>query len=140
MVTPTEAKIDIEIKNFNYINNSSQIALYTKLKSDKEYEEEDETEDEENEYAEDEKEVKTTSNGYTGIFTWAEKAEVDGVSKEVLTSDIEEDDEKYEKIYLKEYLSIFTKIQKNPEEYRFHPNLMAKLINKIKFQQSFNFL
>ena len=99
MIAPTEAKIDIIIENFNYINDSSQLALYIKLQSE-EYEEEDETEDEDEGYGEDEKGVKTKGD-IEGIFTWADTADVDGVSQPVLVNAKETDheDEDGEKIY-----------------------------------------
>ena len=46
LITPTEAKIDIEINNFNYNDDNSQLALYVKLTSEIDYEKEDDTPDE----------------------------------------------------------------------------------------------
>jgi len=102
LITPVKAKIDLEITNFNFLNDSSQIALYTKLESGEDYEDEDHTEDEKEGYATGEKGVLTRSEAYTGIFTWKENATIDGVSKEVLTSAIEvdDDDESEQKFYL----------------------------------------
>ncbi len=104
-ITPTEVKIDIEINNFNYLNDSSQIALKTKLESEVDYDEEDETEDEKEGYNEDEDEegTKTEVNGEIGFFTWKDTAMVDGnetpvLSSGIVTTDNEDDGE--QKIYL----------------------------------------
>jgi hypothetical protein len=102
LITPSETKIDIEINNYNYLNGSSQLALYTKLESEVEYEMEEETEDEELGYAEDESSTYTMINSHVGFFSWKENATIDGVSKGVLVSQIEDDDiePNEEKIYL----------------------------------------
>ncbi|MFX1549525.1 MAG: hypothetical protein ACFFB9_04145 [Promethearchaeota archaeon] len=102
LITPSETKIDIEINNYNYLNDSSQLALYTKLESEVEYKMENETEDEYLGYAEDESSTFTTMNSYVGFFSWKENATVDGVSKSVLVSQIKDDDSEpgEQKIYL----------------------------------------
>jgi len=102
LITPVQSKIDIEISNFAYINSSSQLALYTSLESENEYEEEEDTEDEIREYATNEKGVISEMNNFTGIFTWKNNATIDGISKEVLTSDLNIDDydEDEQKVYL----------------------------------------
>jgi len=102
LLTPTALKIDIEIDNFNYFDNNSQLALYVKLGADSEYETDEETEDEEEGYASEESGVKTGNNNYVGFFTWEENATIDGVSKQVLSSTIEVDDEDEleQKLYL----------------------------------------
>ncbi len=102
LVTPTQTKIDIEITDFDYINDSSQLALYVKLESEIDYEEEEETGDEKEGYAENEAGVITKSNGYSGIFTWQENATIDDVSMNVLanTLDVDDDDEIEQKLVL----------------------------------------
>lgn len=106
IISPTEAKIDIIINNFNYLNNTSQLALYIKLESEEEYEEvedddDDDDEIDDDEIDDDEESVKTEDGDYTGFFSWADTAIIDGVAKPVLsnskTTDHEDDDE--EKIY-----------------------------------------
>ncbi|KKM18626.1 hypothetical protein LCGC14_1663790 [marine sediment metagenome] len=92
LITPNQIKINFEITNFPYLNGNSQLALYAKLESELEFEEEDDTEDEENGFAENEQGLITTINQYTGIFTWQENATIDGISKKVLVSSIETDD------------------------------------------------
>lgn len=103
-ITPTQSKIDIEITNFNYLNDSSQLALYTRIESENDHEEEDddETEDEEEGRAENEDGVKTSKGEYSGIFTWAENAEVDGETKAVIVSNLMSDDldEDEQKLYI----------------------------------------
>jgi len=101
-IKPTQTKIDIEITDFNYISGSSQLALYTKLESELEYEEDEHTENEEEGHASDEKGVIASNTDYAGFFTWTENATIDGVSKKVLGSPIEvdDDDENEQKLYL----------------------------------------
>ena len=98
LITPTQVKIDIEITNFNYVDDSSQLALITELRSetenDAEYEERDETIDEKAGIATDgEKEVFINNDIYTGVFSWKETALVDGVEMPVLTNRLEVDEE-----------------------------------------------
>ncbi|MFX1378633.1 MAG: hypothetical protein ACFFA4_06030 [Promethearchaeota archaeon] len=102
LITPTETKIDIEINNYNYVNDSSQLALYTKLESEVNYKMDDKTEDETSGYAEDESSAFTMQNSFIGFFSWKENATIDGVSKNVLVSQIEDDDfePNEQKIYL----------------------------------------
>lgn len=89
LVAPTQIKIDIEITNYDYIEDNSQLALYTKLFSEEFYEEKEETEDEKGGNAENEKEVFTNNEEYTGIFSWKETAMIDGVEMPVLTNELE---------------------------------------------------
>lgn len=102
LITPIQSKIDIEISNYTYINSSSQLALYTSLESENDYEEEEVTEDEIREYAINENGLIFEMNNFTGIFTWKNNATIDGISKEVLTSDLDIDDydEDEQKVYL----------------------------------------
>jgi len=101
-IKPTQTKIDIEITDFNYINGSSQLALYTRLESEVEYGEDEHTENEEEGHASDEKGVIASNNGYAGFFTWTENATIDGISKRVLGSPIQVDDDDVneQKLYL----------------------------------------
>jgi len=92
LITPSETKIDIEIDNFNYLNQNSRLALYTKLESGIDYEEHEDTEDEENEYDDNEAGVFTSNNTNVGFFTWKKNATIDGISQAVLISDIEDDE------------------------------------------------
>lgn len=94
LISPTQIKIDIEISNFNYTNDNSQLALYTKLFSEGLYDEREETEDEKEGYATEEKEVFTKNEVYTGIFSWKETAIIDGVEMPVLTNELEVECEK----------------------------------------------
>ncbi len=102
LITPVQMKLDIEITNFDYQNISSQLALYTSIESELDYEEEEDTEDEIREYATNEKGVISEINNFTGIFTWKNNATIDGISREVKTSDIDVDDydEDEQKLYL----------------------------------------
>jgi hypothetical protein len=102
LITPTQVKIDVEILNFTYINESSNLALYTKLESETNYEYEEITEDETNNYAENEHGVITSFEGRTGFLTWKRFAIIDEISHDVPISDIMLDDhnEDDQKIYL----------------------------------------
>lgn len=92
LITPSKPKIDIEIKNFNFLNSSSKLALDIRLESDQSYEELETTEDEEKGYAFNEKAVSTINNSFTGIFSWNENATIDGISSRVIASNLELDD------------------------------------------------
>ena len=101
-IKPTQTKIDIEITDFNYIDGSSQLALYTKLESEIEYEEDEHTENEDDGKATEEKEVIISTTDFAGFFSWAENAMVDGISKVISASNIQvdDDDENEQKMYL----------------------------------------
>ncbi|MFX0030873.1 MAG: hypothetical protein ACFE8B_16790, partial [Candidatus Hermodarchaeota archaeon] len=92
LITPSKPKIDIEINNFNFLNSSSRLALDLRLESEFSYEEHEITEDEEKGYAFNEKEVSTTNNNFTGIFSWNENATVDGSLSQVIASSLEFED------------------------------------------------
>ncbi len=92
LITPNQIKINIEINNFVYLNSNSYLALYTKLESEVNFEEEDETEDEREGYAENERGVITKVNQFTGIFTWQKNATIDGISRKVFSNSIETED------------------------------------------------
>ncbi|MFX1455238.1 MAG: hypothetical protein ACFFDB_07660 [Promethearchaeota archaeon] len=102
IITPNQAKINIEITDFNFLNNNSKLALYTKLNSELDFVDDNETEDEKEGYASNERGVSTTINKYTGYFSWKENATVDNVSKEVLISILEADehDANEQRIYI----------------------------------------
>jgi hypothetical protein len=94
ILTPTQVKIDIEILNFTYWNDNSQLALYTKLESDYEVEEEEQTEDERLGFspAASESGLQSEMNGFMAGFTWAEQADVDGIMKDVFVTSLDSDD------------------------------------------------
>ncbi len=93
LVTPTQMKIDIEIISFPYINGTSDLALYVQLSSESEYGVEENTHDEQSGYASGESEVETSSGGsYTGIFSWATTATIDGTTTNVATTSLATDD------------------------------------------------
>ena len=102
LITPTQAKIDIKILNFNYLNESSQIALYTNLYSETSFLRHNDTEDEEIGYAEKEQSIATTQNDFTGFYSWRESGIIDEISQNIVVSDIIPDDvgENGKKLYL----------------------------------------
>ena len=102
IISPFEVKMDIEINNFNFLSPISKLALYTKLESEAEYETDEDTEDENKGYAINESSFAAAANGTVGFFSWAETAEVDSVTTQVLISnkEVDDDDPDEEKIYL----------------------------------------
>jgi len=102
LVAPTEMKIDIGIHNFPYLNETSRLALYTKLESESEYEYDEETDDETEGFSSEEVEVEVTTGEFTGFFSWSEIVVVDGIDQSVLASPIGNDDidDNEQKIYL----------------------------------------
>ncbi|MHA2394254.1 MAG: hypothetical protein ACXAEX_20145 [Promethearchaeota archaeon] len=93
LISPTEVKIDIEITNYNYLEDNSQLALITKLWSEEKYNKREETSNEKKGYAFDEKDVVTKKNHYSGFFSWKETALIDGIEKDVLTNKLEHESE-----------------------------------------------
>lgn len=100
LISPTQAKIDIEITNYNYLANNSKLALFMKLWSEETYGERENTEDEEAGYATDEKEVFVERDVYSGFFSWKETALIDGVEMEVLAKRITLEEEELQRLYL----------------------------------------
>ncbi len=92
LITPSQLKIDFEISNFDYYNESSQLALCVKLDSEVDFEHEEETEDEENGYAENEQGFTTTMGFYTGYLTWSKTALIDEGIDEISVSPLLVDD------------------------------------------------
>ena len=86
LLTPSQIKIDIEISNFNYINENSQLALSTMLDSEVDFEPEEETEDEKNDYSSNEQGVITTIGNHTGYLTWSQIALIDETLEEISVS------------------------------------------------------
>jgi len=88
LITPTQAKIDIEISNFDFTNESSRLALYTKLEFEGYYDEIEETEDEREGYAENENGMITIMSEFTGFFSWKNNATINEVSKKVYVNEV----------------------------------------------------
>jgi hypothetical protein len=99
LITPAQGKIDIEISNFNYINGSSQLALFTKLDSEKEYSKKEHTEDEENGYSTNEEGVTVSLNDYNGFFTWKKNVLIEDISNDIQIGEIMPD-ENVQKLYI----------------------------------------
>jgi hypothetical protein len=88
LITPFQAKIDIEISHFIFLNETSKLALDIELEYEGNYEKQEETEDEDAGYAENEEGVITTINDFTGFFTWKKNAIIDEISSEIRVSEI----------------------------------------------------
>ncbi|MFX1307437.1 MAG: hypothetical protein ACFFDG_11545, partial [Promethearchaeota archaeon] len=102
IISPSQSKIDIEINNFNFLQNTSQLALYVKLESEVNYEEKEETEDEKFGFANDETSVFTSNQNRFGFLSWKETAIIDGINSSISISPIEidDDDEFEQKLYI----------------------------------------
>lgn len=100
LVSPTQAKIDIEINNYGYVNDSSQLALITKLWSEEVYHTNEETNDEKEGFSSDEKEVTIKNSQYSGFFSWKETALIDGVEMDVKTKELETEDENFQRLFI----------------------------------------
>ena len=94
VVRPTEIKIDLEINNYNYTNETSKLALKVKIESVMETEEEKKVGDVI-------EKVEIKSGNYTGFFSWEKEVLVDKVEKPVLSTSLAEDPEEASKeLYL----------------------------------------
>ncbi|MFX1469351.1 MAG: hypothetical protein ACFFB8_11870 [Promethearchaeota archaeon] len=102
IISPSQSKIDIEINNFNFLQSTTQLALYIKLESEVDYEEKEETEDEKFGFADNETSVFTSNQNRFGFLSWKETAIIDGVTSSISISPIEvdDDDEFEQKLYI----------------------------------------
>ena len=91
-ITPTQVKLDIEINDFPFLNSTSRLAVYTKLESEFEYKLEHDTEDEVNGFASQESGLASVMNGFAAAFSWAEYANIDGMTEDVLVNPVSADD------------------------------------------------
>jgi hypothetical protein len=91
LITSAQTRIDIEISNFDYINDSSQLALNIRLDSESEFEIKEVTEDEKNGYATFETGIITTISDTNGYLSWCDNGIVDSVTNPVLLSEVLED-------------------------------------------------
>lgn len=92
LITPTQAKIDIEISNFDFINENSQLALYTILDYEGDYEIKEETEDEKEGYAENEHAAITKIYNFTGYFSWRDMVVADKNLKSIVVNEFNADE------------------------------------------------
>ncbi|MFX1580466.1 MAG: hypothetical protein ACFFBJ_12505 [Promethearchaeota archaeon] len=99
VIAPTQVKIDVSIRNFNFTEVNSFLALKVELSSESETSFDDMTEDEEDGRAVDESEVDFLLTDVTGFFSWKESAEIDGVTH-LVNSTIDEVTATEQDIYL----------------------------------------
>ncbi|MFX1363850.1 MAG: hypothetical protein ACFFCE_14285 [Promethearchaeota archaeon] len=92
LINPTQAKIEIEISNFEFASENSLLALYTRLECEDDYKIQETTDDEKNGYAEKESGVTTTVNGYTGYFTWKDDVIIDEDIENIFINEIVENE------------------------------------------------
>jgi hypothetical protein len=100
IIVPSQIKLDIGIRNFLFMEETSKLALEIKLSSENEYENNEETEDEHEGRSTDEEEVKVSMNNHTGFFSWSEFALVDGINHSVRSSNVQEGDNDEQEIFL----------------------------------------
>ncbi len=82
ILKPTGIKIDYIIDGFNYMSNTSRLALDSKVESSYKVEHSEDSPDEENEFATNEAAIKTSGQD-TAYFSWVKTAEVDGNTTDV---------------------------------------------------------
>ncbi|MFW9964561.1 MAG: hypothetical protein ACFFCX_13405 [Candidatus Sifarchaeia archaeon] len=86
IIAPTQVKIDVFIRNFNFTDVNSQLALKVELSTELQTSFDDSTEDEEDGRAISEAEIDVLLTDVTGFFSWKESAEIDGVTHQVNSS------------------------------------------------------
>ncbi|MHA1963449.1 MAG: hypothetical protein ACW97G_02585 [Candidatus Thorarchaeota archaeon] len=86
VIAPTQVKIDVYIRGFNFTEVDSLLALKVELSTELETSFDEETEDEEDGRAIDEAEIDVLLTDVTGFFSWKESAEIDGVTHLVNSS------------------------------------------------------
>jgi hypothetical protein len=99
VIAPTQVKIDVFIRNFNFTEGDSFLALKVELGSELETSIDNMTEDEEDGRAVDESAVDFLLTDVTGFFSWKESAEIDGVTH-LVNSTIDEVTATEQDIYL----------------------------------------
>ncbi len=99
VIAPTQVKIDVYIRDFNFTEVDSLLALKVELSTELETSFDDETEDEEDGRAVDEAEIDVLLTDVTGFFSWKESAEIDGVTH-LVNSSIDEVTATEQDIYL----------------------------------------
>ncbi len=101
LITSAQARTDIEISNFDYLNDSSQVALDIRLDSESDFQVKEETEDEKKGYTTDESGIITTLTGTIGFLTWCDNGIIDTVENPILSSEILDDkSSEHSQIYL----------------------------------------
>ncbi len=88
IIAPAEIKIDFEIHNFPFINDTSLLALETKFQTNALFQIREETRGEDEGYAENEDSIELESKSAVGYFAWAKNASADGVEIDVLSSPV----------------------------------------------------
>ena len=92
LIGPNEMKLDISIQNFNFKNDSSNLALKVGLISSATFQSEEQTQDEQEGFASNERGVQTIENDFPGFFSWSKLAKIDGISRIVNSSPVSYDE------------------------------------------------
>ncbi len=88
-LTPNSVKIDVIINDYNYVNSNSSLAVKAKIKTESKLEMDDETVEEAAGFVEGESQVGIGLLS-AGFFSWADTAEADGVTVDVISSTLED--------------------------------------------------
>ncbi|MFW9838141.1 MAG: hypothetical protein ACFFE7_11530 [Candidatus Thorarchaeota archaeon] len=99
VIAPTQVKIDVFIRNFNFTQVDTLLALKVELSTELETSFDDSTEDEVDGRAIDEAEMDVLLTDVTGFFSWKETAVIDGVTH-LVNSSIDEVTATEQDIYL----------------------------------------
>jgi len=99
VIAPTQVKIDVMIRDFNFTDVDSLLALKVELSSEMETSFDGQTEDEEDGRAFDEAALDVLMTDLNGFFSWKESAEIDGVTH-LVNSSIHEVSATEQEIYL----------------------------------------
>lgn len=102
IITPTEVKFDIEIEEYDYLNDSSKIALYVKIECDGKFKYTSKTYDEEMGFTENEAglDIKSDKDAF---FTWNKEYKVDDDKKDVIINYLTDDEEEDEICFFLNY-------------------------------------
>ena len=102
IITPTEVKFDIEIEEYDYLNDSSKIALYVKIECDGKFKYTSKTYDEEMGFTENEAglDIKSDKDSF---FTWNKEYKVDDDKKDIIVSYLTDDEEEDEICFFLNY-------------------------------------
>ena len=86
LIAPTQVKIDVAIRGFNFTESASQLALKVEFSSESEASYDGVTEDEEDGRAVGESAVDVSMTDVNGFFSWKQTAMIDGVLHQVNSS------------------------------------------------------
>lgn len=90
-LTPSEMKLDFTIQNYPYINNTSKLTLVLELMTEHNRSLIPESYDEQQGYAQNETALSINSKHYSGFLSWLNQVVVDGISKPLTATVLDEE-------------------------------------------------